>query len=244
MATHNAICDDIVTYFDDHEMRTSVASDALRVNDVVGLLMYLIDDDAGDAAARARMHRLVKSAQSGSGGPVSLACVLRLVSKVCGTAFADADANQIRALFAPAAAQIVVQPPMPLAAPDVDAIVPAAPSSYAASSAEELRAMLVQRDLELKHWKDKCESYRRSSAYYRRKAADLRDALANVTTEHKQLVAQTNFRPGKRRVSLYGGYSLALRRNYGHCGAETVVAMIAGDAAHGWLKSKSVVMNF
>ena len=47
------------------------------------------------------------------------------------------------------------------------------------------------------------------------------------------------------QVSLYGGYTLALKRNLGHAAAQTVIDMMASDIWQGNLKcKKNVVYRF
>lgn len=46
------------------------------------------------------------------------------------------------------------------------------------------------------------------------------------------------------QVSLYGGYTLALKRNLGHAAAQTTIDMMASDIWQGSLKSKNIVYRF
>ena len=51
--------------------------------------------------------------------------------------------------------------------------------------------------------------------------------------EHDDLAGQVNLRVGTRNINVFGGYSIALKRNHGHASASSAVAMLAGDAING-----------
>jgi hypothetical protein len=57
------------------------------------------------------------------------------------------------------------------------------------------------------------------------------------------LLAIVNFRPN-RNVAIYGGYSMALRRNIGHVGAAAALTMVTGDDVHGDLKNRALVYRY
>ena len=46
------------------------------------------------------------------------------------------------------------------------------------------------------------------------------------------------------QFSVYGGYTLALKRNSGHAGAQTAIDMMASEIWQGGLKSRHVVARF
>ena len=46
---------------------------------------------------------------------------------------------------------------------------------------------------------------------------------------HQELVHKVSWRPGKRNISMYGGYTLAIRRALGFASADTTIAMVAGE---------------
>jgi hypothetical protein len=72
----------------------------------------------------------------------------------------------------------------------------------------------------------------------------MKKQLGEVTEQHDALVEQTRFRPGKRNVSIVGGYVLAWKRNIGHTSAEALIQIVAGDAAQGALKDKNIVTKY
>jgi hypothetical protein len=46
------------------------------------------------------------------------------------------------------------------------------------------------------------------------------------------------------QVSLYGGYTLALKRNLGHAAAQVTIEMMASELWQGALRSKDIVYKF
>ena len=51
-----------------------------------------------------------------------------------------------------------------------------------------------------------------------------------VRTELLDTIYKVRWRPGLRCISPYGGYSIALARNYGHCSTKVAVKMMASTA--------------
>ena len=84
----------------------------------------------------------------------------------------------------------------------------------------------------------------KSRDHYFERCQDLIAQNNALQTESAQLVAQINYRPGTKNISSFGGYSLALKRNYGHASASSCVAMVAGDTVHGGFRSPAVVTRF
>ena len=84
----------------------------------------------------------------------------------------------------------------------------------------------------------------RSNDHYMTRCNDLKQQLAQRDAKHSELVAITNFRPGKRNISLYGGYTLALNRSTGHASTNTAISMMAGMEHQGAFKDRHVVEKF
>ncbi len=59
-----------------------------------------------------------------------------------------------------------------------------------------------------------------------------------------ELVHQVRWREGCKKISPFGGYSLALLRNKAHVGAKEAIAMIARDEVRGAFKSKNIVVEY
>ena len=101
-------------------------------------------------------------------------------------------------------------------------------ANYGQSSRDELLDMLLNRDATIDTMLVEKNKEQRSKNYYMRRCNDLKQQLAQRDATHSELVAITNFRPGKRNISLYGGYALALNRSKGHASASTAISMMAG----------------
>jgi hypothetical protein len=68
-----------------------------------------------------------------------------------------------------------------------------------------------------------------------------------VEARQAELVAlqeQVCWRPGKRNISTFGAYSIALMRQHGHASAAACVAMVAGSDVHGKFKAKDICMKY
>ena len=99
-----------------------------------------------------------------------------------------------------------------------------------AEEAERMKAESTKRDLRMRHYKRRCDVMVLREAEAKRRCSDL--------------VMQPNFRPGLRNISLYGGYTLAIRRNYSHVGAKIAAEMLAGSEVQGDLHDKKVVLLY
>eukprot|EP00959_Pyramimonas_sp_CCMP1952_P359673 7531081-Pyramimonas_sp.AAC.1 len=96
----------------------------------------------------------------------------------------------------------------------------------------ELVQLIALRDAQLAQSVKEIDRTKRAQ----RRANDRCDALVVKNTELKQqldeLMRRVNYRVGTRNVSLYGGYTIAIRKSRGHVASSTAVALIAGDEIH------------
>ena len=53
-----------------------------------------------------------------------------------------------------------------------------------------------------------------------------------------------NLREGRKNVTMYGGYAMAIKRNLSHSRAAAMVATLGGEEERGGLKSKDAVIRF
>ena len=81
---------------------------------------------------------------------------------------------------------------------------------------------------------------RRASARLRLVRSKLKTTVAIL----KARLLKYTFRPGKKYVSVEGGYSLAIKRNWGHASAKDTVRMLAAEPYQGALKHKDVVLRY
>ncbi|CAK0830462.1 unnamed protein product [Prorocentrum cordatum] len=110
----------------------------------------------------------------------------------------------------------------------------------------DLAVQMVERDNELTLLQSELKQVKRRLAtteqrlgLHTKKSRILRDT-------HRSLVQKTNFRPGKRCVSIWGGYHLAYKRSHGCSSARSVVAMCAGEEWQGSFTdgAKNMVIRF
>jgi hypothetical protein len=67
--------------------------------------------------------------------------------------------------------------------------------------------------------------------------------VSELKVDMADLLSLVNFRPN-RNITIYGGYTMALRRNIGHVGAAAALSMVTGDDVHGDLRSKKIVYRY
>ncbi|CAK0863919.1 unnamed protein product [Prorocentrum cordatum] len=110
----------------------------------------------------------------------------------------------------------------------------------------DLAVQMVERDneptllqSELKQVKRRLATTEQRLGLHTKKSRILHDT-------HRSLVQKTNFRPGKRCVSIWSGYHLAYKRSHGCSSARSVVAMCAGEEWQGSFTdgAKNMVIRF
>ena len=89
-ASSDAIIDDFLAFIDWRHLGARVIRNALRPGDVVGMLLFLLHEDA-DGPARSRMRRLVSVELSKLGGPPTfpLDALPALLQSVIGVAITE-----------------------------------------------------------------------------------------------------------------------------------------------------------
>jgi len=84
----------------------------------------------------------------------------------------------------------------------------------------------------------------RSRAYYRGQCVLFKGQRDEAREQMVRLQKEINFRPGKRWISLIGGYTLALKRNIGHASTRAIVPIVAGEDMRGAFKDPKMVVKF
>ena len=85
---------------------------------------------------------------------------------------------------------------------------------------------------------------RRQRNRWRSRCSVVQNRLTHVVQKHKESMRKVCWRHGKRNISPFGGYSLAIARSKGHASAQTCVSMVAGSAIVGEFKDKHIVTRY
>ena len=112
----------------------------------------------------------------------------------------------------------------------------------------ELQAMLATLEQEgadrERHLRRQLERSYQEKRNLRKHVRLVEDRLVQVKAECHDLAVRVCWRDGRRRISPFGGYTLALLRNLSHTGGAEAVQMIAGDSDRGQFKSKNIVYEY
>ena len=104
--------------------------------------------------------------------------------------------------------------------------------------------ILVARDMQIEKLLAEKKRIRRMETHYNRRCKSLVEDRKQGAQRYSELVDRICYRRGSGKVSVRGGYALAIRRNFGHASAISSVKMLAGDSDHGSLKSKDIVLRY
>eukprot|EP00959_Pyramimonas_sp_CCMP1952_P280681 5866976-Pyramimonas_sp.AAC.1 len=99
-------------------------------------------------------------------------------------------------------------------------------------SAEDLIVVLHQKEEDIATLKRDLERAQASARHHRARATLLKEQLDKSQSDLALTRAMVNFRPG-RKVSHFGGYSLALRRNVAHASSLATAKMVLGADGQG-----------
>ena len=125
-------------------------------------------------------------------------------------------------------------------------------AKYSGWTVDQLKDELQDRDAELartravvSYEKGAKIAAQRRERYWSNKCDAMTQNLEEQTALVNHLRQCQNYRKhGKRKISLVGGYKLALKRNIAHASGSAVVAMVAGDEEQGSLRSRGTVFKF
>ena len=108
---------------------------------------------------------------------------------------------------------------------------------------EEMRGMLVERDLALDTGDRTIKKITKKCERLGAQKVKLEDRLVKTEEAFDHLQEEINYRPGKRNMSKLGGYNLAWRRNTPgtNTSAASAIAMGAGAAVHGSFHDHHIV---
>ena len=274
MPSADAIVTDVAAYLRSHRLQSRFGSDTLRPGDVVNLLQHLCCDDSSTTTAAtckqivrdifgggqpriARLHLLL-NACCGVQPQLTEADIRRLWTSIAG------DPELSAALTSHLAMELVsvagdsqadscadscaASDTSDTGAHDDDGALVASGSEPRPVSVPggtlQLQLVLAQKQESLAKLQVEFQAVTKSRNYYKAMCSTLREQLVDSRAETASLVRLTNFRPGKRNISTYGGYAVALGRNLGHASAETAIAMIAGQPHQGGFVTGKTTVAF
>eukprot|EP00959_Pyramimonas_sp_CCMP1952_P452505 9466696-Pyramimonas_sp.AAC.1 len=108
----------------------------------------------------------------------------------------------------------------------------------------ELKVALMDRDIEVARLRDDCKKLSASRNHYRKRSERLEQLVSSQGVLIDSMTEKLVLRPGKRNVSVYGGYTMALKRNLGHTSSSAIVQVVGGDSWSGGLKDKNIATRF
>ena len=109
---------------------------------------------------------------------------------------------------------------------------------------EDVIVQLAERNADIADLRQKNRALVQSNSYKSKVIVSLQDKVKLLEGQLVDLRAKVNLRPGKRNVSLEGGYYLALQRSLGYASTRTAIGMLGGADWQGGLKSKDIVVRF
>ena len=127
--------------------------------------------------------------------------------------------------------------PKPIVASDMVA-------SYGEADLGDMQLVVFRQTELIQSMKAQMKNIIKNRDYYKQRSDTLQHKLNEEIEKCTTLVAHTNFRPGLRRISLYGGYTLALRRSFGNASAGVAAKMVAGAEDNGGFTDPKVVILF
>ena len=127
--------------------------------------------------------------------------------------------------------------PKPIVASDMVA-------SYGEADLGDMQLVVFRQTELIQSMKAQMKNISKNRDYYEQRSDTLQHKLNEEIEKCTTLVAHTNFRPGLRRISLYGGYTLALRRSFGNASAGVAAKMVAGAEDNGGFTDHQVVILF
>lgn len=167
---------------------------------------------------------------------------VRALAEVCLLQLSDVD---FRYIMNPHAELV----PVMLPPSSTNALVPVAPRetfegwtrdgliAELQSRAEDIVVQKRKRQQQQEHALSKARHLLQKNAKLEEKVSQLSVALAEQTV-------RTKFRTGLRRVSIHGGYFMALKRSKGDCSNNAIVAALGSEEWQGGLKSSKFVVRF
>jgi hypothetical protein len=115
--------------------------------------------------------------------------------------------------------------------------------TYKGHDEVELRFLVAERDCLIGNLIVEKSNMQKSRDYHVSRCQDFTMALQHQKQQSDDLLKMVRYRVN-RNVSVWGGYSLAIRRNIGYASAADTVLMIAGDELHGAVRTKHVVFRY
>ena len=111
-------------------------------------------------------------------------------------------------------------------------------------SREDIIDELIQKEEQIVKLISEKQHWKTRAGNLLKKCNHVENQLVTIQAEHDQLVEKTNFRPGLRNISHYGGYSAALKSVTGYASSEATCQMVLADTHVGGFTEKNVVTRF
>ena len=245
---------DIIQFLTDKHVHNQIAQEFLTVGVVVGLILFVIGADGLDIWARVRLEvRATLRSLSLEQHRVPLKYLTYIVNMFCHTHLEPQSMDMIRVNLQRPSKSGKGSGKSSALAPaqghrqsgSSTHIVAAHPrQDYSRLTHSELQVQLGKRDTQIVSLQVEKARLVTSRSYYANRCADLRGELLLWKDAHKSLTEETCFRPGKRNVSKYGAYCMAIRGASGYASAQTTVKVIAGQKEQGGFKDKGIVIKY
>jgi len=234
------------------------------------MIAKVLGADSSAAAARKSIMITIKEVLTAGGydtNVVPVPLLHKILNLLCNTHFTEADITALQRTFQVPAASAELQlvpagivdasplvsvgEPFELVPADALPTLGELQHMYRTMSCDEFCSMVAQlhvqksestaRVVELEKERS---SLLRSRAHYKHRCTQLVAQNQEVKDQLTALEGRVNFRPGKRNISLYGGYLLALKRNTGHTSAKALVSIVAGDQLNGAFKDPHLCIKY
>ena len=108
---------------------------------------------------------------------------------------------------------------------------------------EDLCMLVVNQEDAMKDLEQEHDKSKKQVTYWKHRACVLEERNQTLKTDAKALIAQHDLRPN-RNITIFGGYSLAHRRNMGHCSALVAARMVTEAAFGGEVKDRKSVLMY
>ena len=112
-----------------------------------------------------------------------------------------------------------------------------------AFASEKLALFHVAKDDIIAELRAHLNRAQKQARYYKSQALVAVGRAKEAEREKQALLACLNFRPELRNIIIFGGCSLALKRNSaGHVGGRACASLVAGDDERGYFSDKKVFL--
>eukprot|EP00959_Pyramimonas_sp_CCMP1952_P218380 4567297-Pyramimonas_sp.AAC.1 len=256
--TAQAIVSDIIPFVESRRLRRCLVLGAFSISNVASIALVVTDEASSTGAERRREHSRMRQAirsalgsfGSGSSNQVPLELLHKCLNATCATQLGPEHIDMVRRRLVDADDGAAVACIVPAVQDGhgqcrlETSIAECLSDKYGDKSRDELQLALLDKDIEIARLRDDCHKISASRNYYKQKSENWSHVLKGHELQIKSLNEQIFMRPGKRNVSVFGGYSIALKRNIGHTSSKAIVAVLSGDPERGGLRDKNISIKF